>query len=103
MESGSGRKARRSAPPEFDRLELAVRHLLDAHDAWRSRAEAAEARVRELEQAVREVADGLDPVALADQVQRLETRNHALRSRMDAAHETVQRIVARLQFVEEER
>lgn len=104
MESSSGRRARRGAPPEFDRLELTVRHLLDAYDAWRERAMAAEARVAELEQTVRQVAEGdLDPVALAEQVRALEERNRAMRARMDAAHETVQRIVARLQFVEEER
>jgi seryl-tRNA synthetase len=97
-------KQRHAAPPELDRLELKVRDLLEAHDAWRRRTEAAEARVRELEQAMRGMTDGdLDPVALADQVRALEQRSNVLRERMQQAQEAVQRMLARLHFVEEER
>jgi seryl-tRNA synthetase len=98
------RKQRHAVPPELDRLELKVRALLEAHDAWRRRATAAEARVLELEQAVRSMATGdLDPVALADQVRALDQRTSALRQRMQDAQEAVQRMLARLHFVEEER
>jgi hypothetical protein len=98
------RKTRNTSPPELDRLELKIRRLLEAHDAWRQRAERAEARVVELEAAVREVSAGrLDPVALVDEVRLLEERNGALRVRLGQAHEVVQRMLARLQFVEEER
>jgi predicted trehalose synthase len=97
-------KQRHAAPPELDRLELKVRGLLDAYDAWRRRAEEAEARVRDLERAVRDMSTGgLDPVALADQVRVLDERNDALRQRMQQAEEAVQRMLARLHFVEEER
>jgi mRNA-degrading endonuclease toxin of MazEF toxin-antitoxin module len=98
------RKQRHAAPPELDRLELKVRRLLEAHDAWQRRAMTAEARVQELEQAVRAMATGeLDPVALADQVRTLDQRNNVLRQRMQQAQEAVQRMLARLHFVEEER
>jgi hypothetical protein len=98
------RKQRHAAPPELDRLELKVRRLLDTHDAWQRRAMTAEARLQELEQAVRAMATGeLDPVALADQVRALDQRNSVLRQRMQQAQEGVQRILARLHFVEEER
>jgi predicted trehalose synthase len=97
-------KQRHAVPPELDRLELKVRGLLDAYDAWRRRAEEAEARVRDLERAVRDMSTGgLDPVALADQVRVLDERNDALRQRMQQAEEAVQRMLARLHFVEEER
>jgi hypothetical protein len=97
-------KKRHAAPPELDRLELKVRGLLDAHDAWRRRAEESEARVRDLERAVRDMSTGgLDPIALANQVRVLDERNDALRQRMQQAEEAVQRMLARLHFVEEER
>jgi hypothetical protein len=98
------RNTRHHAPPELDRLELKVRRLLETHDAWRRRAEAAEVRVRNLEATVRELAAGnLDPVVLADEVRTMDERNRALRERMQQAHQAVQRMLARLQFAEEER
>lgn len=97
-------RTRQHAPPELDRLELKVSRLLETHEAWRRRAEEAEARVRDLEKTVRELASGnLDPVVLADEVRSLDERNRALRARMEQAHQAVQRMLARLQFVEEER
>jgi chromosome segregation ATPase len=103
-EYDSVRKTRHVAPPELDRLELTVRRLLEAHDLLRRRAEAAESRVAELEAAVRDLSSGgLDPVALAGDVRGLEAQNQALRERLTAAQEAVQRMLNRLQFVEEER
>jgi chromosome segregation ATPase len=103
-ESTSVAKSRHAVPPELDRLELTVRRLLEAHDAWRARAETAEARIRELERAVQELASGsLDPVAMADEVRSLETQNAELRTRLSSAQQAVQRMLSRLQFVEEER
>lgn len=88
----------------MDRLELTIRRLLDEHAAMRSRAEKAEARVREVEGQLQQVTQGeLDPVALAAQVGVLEQRNRDLRTRMDTAHAAVERLRARLQFAEEER
>jgi predicted RNase H-like nuclease (RuvC/YqgF family) len=98
------RRSRHIAPPELDRLELTVHRLLEAHDTWRRRAEAAEARIAELEAAVRDLSSGsLDPVALGDEVRTLQEQNAALRERLGRAHEAVQRMAGRLQFVEEER
>jgi len=98
------RKTRQPPAAELDRLELTLRRLLESYDQWRRRAEGAEARVRELESRMAQLTDGvLDPVALADQVRALETRNRELRARMDEAHAAVERMRARLQFAEEER
>src|SRR5688572_11074857 len=100
MESSSARKPRLA--PELDQLESTVQRLLQAHDALRRRAEAAEARVRELERAVQDVSTGrVNPVDLAEDARRLEEQNADLRARIDAAYEAVNRMMARLQFVEE--
>jgi hypothetical protein len=92
-----------TALPEWDWLEMSVRRLLDDHEAWRRRAELAERRVRELESALREVATGkLDPMALAEHARTLEEQNRDLEQRLQQARESVQRIMARLKFAEEE-
>jgi seryl-tRNA synthetase len=104
MESGSARKSQSAFAPELDRLELTIQRLLQTHDALQQRAEAAEARVRELERAVQDVSTGrVNPVDLAEDARRLEEQNADLRARMNAAYDAVQRVMARLQFVEEER
>jgi prefoldin subunit 5 len=97
-------RPRHNTPPELDRLELAVRRLVESRESLRARAAAAEARVTELQVAVRDISSGgLDPMALSSRVDALEAENRDLRQRLAAAHETVQRIMSRLQFVEEER
>jgi predicted RNase H-like nuclease (RuvC/YqgF family) len=93
-----------AVPPELDRLELSLRRLIDDHTQWKRRAAQAETRVRELEAALDDVASGeLDPVALAAHAKAVERENRGLRKRLADARETVERIRARLQFLEEER
>jgi predicted RNase H-like nuclease (RuvC/YqgF family) len=102
----SNAAARSESPtvPEWDRLELTVRRLMEDHEAWRRRALAAEKRIRELETALRDVSEGtLDPVAVSDRASVLERENRQLTRRMRQAHETVERILNRLQFAEEDR
>jgi hypothetical protein len=90
--------------PSWDHLELTVRRLMDDHEAWRRRALAAENRVRELESALSEVSSGrLDPVAVSARAQTLERENRVLTRRMSSARDAVERILNRIQFVEEER
>jgi hypothetical protein len=89
---------------EFDRLELALRRLFDALEAQRRRAQQGEARIRELEAALQGVSTGtLDPMELGERVRELEVENRALRVRVHDAEALVQRIQARLQFMEDER
>lgn len=93
-----------SAPPEWDRLELAVRRLLDEYAACRRRAEAAERRVAELEAALRQVNAGVvDPFELRERIAELEAENASLRERLEQARAGVSRIVARLRFLEDDR
>lgn len=88
-------------PAEWDALELAVRRLLDAHDTLRRRAQTAERRVRELESALGRVSSGaLDPLELSARATALEAENHDLLERLTRANTVVERIAARLNFLE---
>ena len=85
------------------RLENLVRRMVADRGAWRERALAAEERIGELESALRDVSAGkLDPVALSERTQKLEAENRVLSDRVTRARETVERIMARLQFTQEE-
>lgn len=89
--------------PEWRRLENAVGRLSSDRSAWRERALASEERVRELESALRDVSAGkLDPVALSERSRELEAENRVLSKKVEDARETVERIMARLQFTQEE-
>jgi len=90
--------------PGWDRLELAVRRLMDEHDALRRRAHTAEKRLQELEAALADVSAGrLDPVAVSERAQQLEQENRRLNDRLARAREMVERILGRIQFAEDDR
>ncbi|HUP90439.1 MAG TPA: hypothetical protein VM100_13865 [Longimicrobiales bacterium] len=91
---------------ELQRLESALQQLLRAFDELNARAKSAEERVQHLEAALRNntsVSGELDPVALANRVHLLEQENRFLARRLDRARESVKRISARLQFLEDDR
>jgi hypothetical protein len=89
---------------ELARLSSAVRSLLADWERQQVRVEAAEARALELERALRDVTSGtVDPVTLANRVHALERENLFLAQRLDRARESVKRISARLQFLDEDR
>lgn len=92
------------APPAWDRLELEVQQLVEEYTTWRSRARVAEQRVAELEAALRSIADGsLDPLAIAERLERVEAENTTLRDRVKRARNAVHHMQARLEFLREER
>jgi len=104
VSNGGSRPGRARQPAEWDQLELAVRRLLDDYDHWRQRADAAERRIQELEDTLRRVADGsMNPVTLTLQVKSLEADNVALRDQLAHARANVERVLARLEFLESER
>jgi hypothetical protein len=91
---------------DWQRLESSLQRLLSEFDALHRRSSDAEERVRQLEGALRNSstsAGDLDPVALANRVSLLEQENRFLARRLDRARESVKRISARLQFLEEDR
>jgi hypothetical protein len=85
-------------------LAAAVQRLLAEWEEWRQRALKAESRAVELEGALRDMASGtVDPIALANRLQALEQENRFLARRLDRARESVHRISARLQFLDDSR
>lgn len=85
----------------FLRLERAVSQLLAARDGLERRARVAEARTAEVEALLRRLAGGeLDPGALAERVRQLESENEDLLRRIDEAREGVERLLARIRFLE---
>lgn len=90
-------------PDEYVRLERAVRRLLDELAGHRARARLAEARVEELDRALREIGTGeLNPVKLRDGLRKLEAENRELRRRMVQAQDRIRRLVARFDFLRED-
>jgi predicted nuclease with TOPRIM domain len=101
VSNAGGEDLRRSRPAAWDRLELSVRRLLDDYQLQRGRADRAEERIAELEAALETLSGGgPDPIVLREQVTALETENRALRERLDRARQEVERIMARLQFLD---
>jgi chromosome segregation ATPase len=91
-------------PAEWNHLELVVRRLLDQYAVVRRRAGTAERRLEQLERTVKELSAGeLDPQALRGRVHALEAENRELAARLAEARERVERIQARLRFLEESR
>lgn len=91
---------------DWKQLEQAVDQLLGEFDALQQRSAQSEDQVRQLEAALRNnstAAGELDPVALANRVHLLEQENRFLARRLDRARESVKRISARLQFLDEDR
>ena len=91
---------------DLQRLETALQRLLQEFDALQRRSAEAEQRVQQLEAALRNNSTSggeLDPVAMANRVHMLEQENRFLARRLDRARESVKRISARLQFLEEDR
>lgn len=90
---------------DLTRLEAAVLQLLRAFDSLSAQARDSQERVKQLEAALRNASTSgeLDPVALANRVHLLEQENRFLARRLDKARESVKRISARLQFLEDDR
>ena len=91
---------------DWNRLETSLERLLSEFDVLQRRSMQAEDRVKQLEAALRNnstSAGELDPVALANRVHLLEQENRFLARRLDRARDSVKRISARLQFLEEDR
>lgn len=102
--ASAGAEPTPALPAEWNALELAVRRLLEQHDAIRRKAEQAEQRTQELEAALGAVSAGnLDPVALSARADALTQENRLLADRLAEANALVERIVARLNYLEAER
>lgn len=84
----------------FARLEGAVGQLLDRLARLRGRAEAAEARNAELTQLVQRFTGDEDAGRLLSRLESLEEENTELRSRVERGRAGVERMIARIRFLE---
>lgn len=80
----------------FEELEQLVRHLGEELDAYRKRALAAEASLKEINEAA---AGG--PASSAD-VRRLEKENAALRARLDSTTTRAREMLDRVRFLRQQ-
>lgn len=84
-------------------LESAVGRLLADREALEGRVRLARERVDEVEGLLRKLTRGeVDPAGLADRVRALEAENADLRRRIEEAREGVDRLLARIRFLEEQ-
>lgn len=85
------------------RLEGAVGRLLDEMETLRARIRREEARVVEAEAMMRDVTRGaLDPAELERRVRELDAENADLRARIGEGKEGVERLLARIRFMEDQ-
>lgn len=90
-------------PEEYERLEAAVRRLLDEAAGYRARAQVAEQRAGELERTLRDLSSGkLNPMEMREGIRKLEEENRELRRRLISAGDRVRRLIARFDFLREE-
>lgn len=101
-----------SNPEEADRAdERALSRLDGAVESVLSRLERVESRMKEAEERRRELEELLDsfrsgeedPAELAERAERLAEQNEILRRRLEEGRDAVERIQARIRFLEEQR
>ncbi|TVP47068.1 MAG: hypothetical protein EA350_05860 [Gemmatimonadales bacterium] len=98
--SGEGETVERQA---LLRLEGAVGRLLAEVEALRERSERAEVRVTEVETLLRRFTKGdVDPADLQRASRELVAENAELRERIEESREGVDRLLARIRFMEEQ-
>lgn len=89
------------ADAAFARLEGAIGQLLERLTAARARAGAAEAKNAELAQLVKRfTGDEEEAGQLMSRLRSLEDENEELRSRLERGREGVERMIARIRFLE---
>ena len=98
---GSGERPERAA---LQQLERAVGDALERLEGLRGRAEAAEATSGELAELLRRfIGDDAEAGRLLTRLHSLDAENADLRARLSRGREGVERMLARLRFLEEQR
>ncbi len=90
--------------PAFDRLEEAAVRLVRTVEELRTRVQEAEEKNAELSELVRRfTGDEAEADRLLSRLTSLQEQNRDLRSRMDEGRDGVDRLLARIRFLEEQR
>lgn len=88
----------------LSRLDEAVGSVLQRLERMEERLRASEERRRELDELLEEFRTGdADPMEVSQRAQRLAEENEALRRRLEEGRVVVERIRARIRFLEEQR
>ncbi len=94
----------RSDRTALTELEGAVSGLLDRLAAVSARAEDAEGKSEELEELVKRfTGDGAEAGRMLSRLKRLEEENQDLRSRLETGRDGVDKVLAKIKFLEEQR
>ena len=98
---GNGEQPDRVA---FSELEGAVGTVLKQLSVAQARAEEAEAKSAEMEEIVRRfTGDEGEAGRLLSQLSALQTENEDLKKRLDTGREGIDRLLAKIRFLEEQR
>lgn len=96
-----------NASPEraaLQSLDGAVGAVIDELTRLRRAVEERDARIREMETLLAELSDGDEsPVRMRRRLDHLEVENGELRQRLDEGREGVERLLAKIRFLEEQR
>ena len=85
-------------------LEQAVGRVLEEVESLRGRVKESESRTRNVEELLRRFTKGeVDPGNLQERLSELEAMNQGLLDRIDSGREGVERVLARIRFLEEHR
>jgi len=99
--SNSGDNGARSARDAFAELEGAVNHALDRLSAMTERAEAAEKKSAELNELMRRFSGSPEQAGdVLTRLKRLEDENADLKGRLEKGRAGVDRLLAKVRFLE---
>ncbi len=85
------------------RLDEAVGRMMDELELLRGRVRRAEAQARDAQALLRRFSEGDDdPAQQHDRMMALEEENRELRERLEKGREGIERLLARIRFLEEE-
>ncbi|MBI4520196.1 MAG: hypothetical protein HY701_05125 [Gemmatimonadetes bacterium] len=85
-------------------LESAVSRAIDLMESLRGHEQELEREKNQLRETMRGLSSGeVDPQDLLTRVRILEKENDELRGRLDSARQAVERLLAKIRFLEEQR
>ena len=100
MSNHAGNGAAREKPP-LEELERAVGDMLDRLGWMNERMALAEEKSEELEELLRRfTGHEVDPGDIVSRLRKLEAENLDLRARVDQGREGVERLLAKIRFLE---
>lgn len=102
--SGSGDVTNSEPRERLEAIETAVERLLERLAEAERRRAISEARRSEVEALLREMSGGsIDPAEMAERLQAMEAENDDFRSRIERGLERVDRLLARVRYLEDQR